>query len=398
MKKLIVFLAAIAMVGTAVATASAAVDLYGSVRFRTYYNSYDSDYFGGGTSDSYGTTEWKMDGLTRLGANFKFGDVTGKWEIDGAVDNAGLDQTGSGGSARGGLRTRLAYGVWNFGCGSILIGQDYPLTDYYVTSVYHTDNGFQGWGGLGITEARIGQIKLKFGGLQFAAVTPYTKVVPQSTTGAATYNSSENAYIPKLEARYDGKIGKGFSYMLVGGLQTYDANNYAEGKDGDSENILSYVLAVAAKYNYKGFTIGALGKYAQNAGNYGLCTGNPASSIQTFGKGAAGDVTSRRADVAYIVGNEVKDATTWSGLVSVGYKFNELFSAEAGYGYVNNAVWNREDEGQAAYLQARFTVAPGVYIVPEFLFYDAMKSKVGTTETEDGSLTTVGVMWRIDFK
>ena len=403
MKKLLAFVAAIAMVGSIVATASADVSLYGSVRMRTYFNSYDSDYFGGGAASSYQQTEWKMDGLTRLGFDFKFGDVTGKWEIDAATDNAGIDQKGSGAAGRGTMRLRLAYGVWNFGSGKLLIGQDYPLTDYYVTSIYQTDNGFQGWGGLGISEARISQIKLQFGGFRVAAITPYTKLDPLTAAGAA-YGASVNSFVPKLEARYDGKIGKGFNWMAVAGFQTYDANAYGTGGDGDSKGITSWVLALAAKYNYKGLTIGALGKYAINGGNYGLCAGNPANAISTWGAGGQNAINAKRADLARIAGNgDVKDATTWSGLISIGYKFNEIFSAEAGYGYVDNRVWNYEDNGQAAYLQARFTVAPGVYVVPELIYYDAMESKTrrpgdATTTREDGSLTSFGIMWRIDFK
>ena len=250
MKKLIIFLAAIAMVGASVATASAAADLYGSVRFRTYFNHYDSDYFRGG--NSYGTTEWKIDGLTRLGMNFKSGDITGKWEIDAASDVAGFDQVGSGGSNRTGMRLRLAYGVWNFGAGTLLIGQDFPLTDYYVTSIYHTDNGMQGWGGLGINEARISQIKVQFGGLRFALVTPYTKIQltrsvangykPGSVATTLWGTANSTAYLPKFEARYDGKVGNSLSYMAVAGFQAYKAENAAPGGQG-------YLLFLTTKPN-----------------------------------------------------------------------------------------------------------------------------------------------------
>ena len=395
MKRIIVLLAAFAMVGAAVATASAAVDLYGSVRFRTYYNNYNGDATGG---TSYGTTEWKNDGLTRLGMNFKSGDITGKWEIDAATTAANYDQKGHGGADRGQMRLRLAYGVWNFGSGSLLIGQDFPLTDYYVTSIYHTDNGLQGWGGLGITQARVAQMKLQFGGLRFAAITPYTSIDPVTPSGVG----SINAYLPKLEVRYDGKVGNGFNYMLVGGFQTYQANRYSVGGDGNSANILSYVLAAAFKYNYKALTLSALAKYAQNAGNYGLCFGNPASGFQTFG---SVNGVGNRADRAHVYGGgSVDNAKQWGALVSVGYKFSDLLSLETGYGYVQN--WNDggnygyHDDGQAAYLQARFTVAPGVFIVPEFIYYDAMKSKNASSGyySKDGALTTFGIMWRIDFK
>ena len=60
MKKLIVLLAAIAMVGAFTATAIADVDLYGSARFRTYYVDNDKELSGGGESD-HGDLEWRRD-------------------------------------------------------------------------------------------------------------------------------------------------------------------------------------------------------------------------------------------------------------------------------------------------------------------------------------------------
>jgi len=389
MKKWIILCVGLIWVGATVVTAGAAVDLYGSLRFRTYYNSYNSDAMG----SSWGTTEWKNDGLSRLGMNFKSGDITGKWEIDAATNAAGYDQKGHGGSERGAMRLRLAYGVWDFGSGSLLIGQDFPLTDHYVSSLYHSDNDMQGWGGLGFNEARVAQMKLKFGNLQFALITPYTAIDPSGMTVG-----SVNAYLPKLEAKYNGKIGTNFNYALIGGLQTYKANDYAVGASGTSESITSYILAVTARYNYKALSIAALGKYAQNSGNYGLCAGNPANSFSSWGIGMQHIANVKRADIAHIVSGDVKNASTWGGIVSVGYKFSDLFFLEAGYGYVDHSVADKSDNGQAAYLHARFTVAPGVFIMPEFVYYDAMTSKNGSVKVNDGALTTFGIMWRIDFK
>ena len=65
MKKLIVILAVVAMVGAFTATAMADVDLYGSARFRTYYKSDDSGVAG---VDSDDDLEWRMGHLTRFGA------------------------------------------------------------------------------------------------------------------------------------------------------------------------------------------------------------------------------------------------------------------------------------------------------------------------------------------
>ena len=79
MKKLIVLLAVIAMVGAFTATAIADVSLYGSARFRTYYADVDSGVPG---SSSDKDTEWRQGFLNRFGANFKADKITGKLEID----------------------------------------------------------------------------------------------------------------------------------------------------------------------------------------------------------------------------------------------------------------------------------------------------------------------------
>ena len=75
MKKLIVILAVIAMVGAFTATAIADVSLYGSARFRTYYADVDD---GNPATDSDSDLEWRMGHLSRFGANFQSGKITGR--------------------------------------------------------------------------------------------------------------------------------------------------------------------------------------------------------------------------------------------------------------------------------------------------------------------------------
>ena len=87
MKKLIVILAVIAMVGAFTATAMADVSLYGSARFRSYYATVDNG-VAGAESDS--DLEWRMGHLTRFGANFKADKITGKFEMDARAGQGGV--------------------------------------------------------------------------------------------------------------------------------------------------------------------------------------------------------------------------------------------------------------------------------------------------------------------
>jgi len=89
MKKLIVILAVIAMVGAFTATAMADVDLYGSARFRTYYADVDNGVAG---AESDKDLEWRMGLLTRFGANFKSDKITGNVELDARPGSAGTRQ------------------------------------------------------------------------------------------------------------------------------------------------------------------------------------------------------------------------------------------------------------------------------------------------------------------
>ena len=83
MKKLIVMLAVIVMVGAFTANAMADVSLYGSARFRTYFASVDTGVPG---VDSDDDLEWRMGLLSRFGANFKSDRTTGKLEIDASLE------------------------------------------------------------------------------------------------------------------------------------------------------------------------------------------------------------------------------------------------------------------------------------------------------------------------
>ena len=49
-------------------------------------------------------------------------------------------------------------------------------------------------------------------------------------------------------------------------------------------------------------------------------------------------------------------------------------------------------------INAKITMAPGVYIIPELIFQDNKDRITNGVTTEQGDATVFGVFWRIDFK
>ena len=82
------------------------------------------------------------------------------------------------------------------------------------------------------------------------------------------------------------------------------------------------------------------------------------------------------------------------GLILVaGYKVNNMFTFEAGYGYAQTELDQagaKEDEVYTYYIQSTITLAPGVYVIPEIGVLDG-------EEAGDEETTYYGAKWQINF-
>jgi hypothetical protein len=111
MKKITLFLAclaAFAMVfGFTVTAAMADTDLYGSVRFRTYWADKDKDFSGTGYDDE--DLDWRIGYLSRWGVNYQSGDIKGKVELD-TRDITQINSGKNGSAELGDVRVRHIYG------------------------------------------------------------------------------------------------------------------------------------------------------------------------------------------------------------------------------------------------------------------------------------------------
>jgi hypothetical protein len=372
MKKLIVILAVIAMVGAFTATAIADVSLYGSARFRTYYADVDD---GNPATDSDSDLEWRMGHLTRFGANFKGDKVNGKLELDARAGSGGATadiESSGGASGLGEMRLRQLWGQYDFGAGKLMIGQNYPLFDAPVSGINYYSGGFQKFGGIGYTVARTSQLRLTFGDFRVAFLTPDT-----SSGGLAPYNEV-NTMFPKIEVRYDMKLDA-FALNFIGGYQNYEIENLATKQ---TEDLTSWVLGARGKANFGPVYAGLSLNYRQNGGNYGAWT--------VSGK-----------EGAVLEGTNIQDSTAFGYVAALGFKVNDMFTLEASYGSLTSeqdTILDNEDDANALGFMAKITLAPGVYIIPELIFQDNKDEVNDSISTDQGDATIFGVFWRIDFK
>jgi len=384
MKKITLFLAclaAFAMVfGFTISSAMADVDMYGSVRFRTYWVDKDKDYsLQGGTfpnskhvsGDRYDDEDldWKMGYLTRWGAKYQSGDIRGLVELDTRDGDEG-----EGSSEIGDVRVRHMFGEWDFGSGKLLIGQTFNPCTVYSNGIGFYAGGLQQFGGMGLLEFRTSQIRLTFGNLQLAFMTPD---IETDVIGYAS--SDEDTVLPRIEARYSLKLDP-ITVDFMGGYQSYDVVNATD----DEESVDSYIVGLYAKANLGAAYLGFTTNYRENGANYGLWT-------------TVSGMESARWD-----GNDVADAEAWGAQFIVGYKISDMFTVEGAYSMVtsenNDMPGKWEDDASAFGLLCKITVAPGFTIQPEIIYEDQEDKYEDGVKTEQGDALNFGVFWVMNFK
>ena len=380
MKKIIIMLAAIAMVGAFTASAMAEVSLYGSARLWTYRVHQDEQ--ASKTGYSQDNTLWQLGPFSRFGAKFKSDKVSGHFEMDARpssdTGNQNVDSTankfaGSGTSWVGNMRLRILWGEWDFGAGKLGLGHNWVLTNFFLSDCQYTGDGMQDYGSLGMVWGRTSFVELTFGDLHLALVTPDTE-----KGGLGTYDTRSGTNLPKFEARYNIKLDN-MHFAIAGGYQNYKIYN---GTDQDKD-ITSYVIGGAAWIHFGPAYVNLGLRYDQNGGNYGM-----ASAVTNTAQWNTASL-------------DVEDTHTWGATAIVGYKVNDMFKVEAYYGKTkskNDLPGTNEDEAQAYGLTGTITLAPGVYIIPEVVVLDKMTKTVASVETDEGKTTAFGAVWRIDFK
>ena len=337
MKKLIGMIAALAMItGSAYA---ADWNFYGSARVSTFVTDADS-------TDNTSFAEG-LQGNSRIGAKVKANDsVSGRFEY---------------GASGGKANVRLLYGTWNFGAGALTVGQDYtPMNAFYSNQVYAGDADLLAQGG--IYSGRKAQVALKFGGFEIAAVQT------QSDALGLTDPTIETNF-PGVEMAYKTKFNN-IGLFLTAGYNTYEINEL---------DVDTWIVGAGAKADFGSIYLAGNIYTGQNAGHM------IAIDIDNDGKWNDGK--------AKVAGGKVVDNDALGFILVAGYKANDMFTFEAGYGYAKtefDEAASDDDTATAYYLQSVITLAPGVYVIPE----------IGVVDGEDAGEeknTYYGAKWQINF-
>ncbi|MCG8683765.1 MAG: hypothetical protein MI892_02750 [Desulfobacterales bacterium] len=390
MKKLMV-IAALLVFMTGSAWAAAEWNFYGSARVSTFYSDYENNPFIAGSPD---TDDFEMDnnGNARIGARIKVSDsLTGRFEY---------------GAKSGDVNLRILWGEWDFGAGSLGVGQHYtPLIMPYsnqVYNIYAREDGDTNMSLFGMLYGkREPMIRLKFGNFQIAAVAPRTRVycapsgLGSGILGVPILDSQPDTEVtfPNIQAKYKFDFDWGH-INLAGGYQTYDLVD-----SGDEYSVDSYVLALGGRLNvgkayFKGNIWGG-----QNVGNLAdiLVSGSITSTVASATSGDDLDGAGlgfAKWDDGSLTGNRgVTDNDALAGLIVAGYEIRRGLYIEAGYGYTKTELdeaGSDKDDATTWYLQSTIFLAEGVFITPEIGGFDGKQEG-------DPEIFYFGAKWQINF-
>jgi hypothetical protein len=388
MKKFMLFLAGLAafgmVFGFTVTVAMADADLYGSVRFRTYWIDQDEDFTGYKSSDTGYDDEdldWRIGYLSRWGVNYQSGNIRANVELD--TRDADGDE---GSSEIGDVRLRHIWGEWDFGMGKFMIGQNFNPCTVYASQIGYYSGGLQPFHGTGLAYFRTSQVRLTFDNFMIAFLTPDTDKDYEFDEDEAPDNPGfdVDTTLPRIEMRYSMKLDP-VTLDFMGGWQQYEVVD-----DTDSEeDITSYFLGVYAQANFGAFYVKGLLNYRQNGGNYGLWSG-------------AADYVNETA--IFDGDDDFDDVDAWGYCGVLGYKFTDKLTVEASFaGSKTEADTNQfggdpEDDASAYALLLKYEPAPGVIIQPELIYEDQEESDYLGADDDEGDALIAGIFWIINFK
>jgi len=348
MKKLIVALAVLVMMaGSAYASQW---NFYGSARLGTFWS--DIDTISGADGDTQYSEYLQVN--ARIGAKVKVSDeLIGRFEYGASGDNANI---------------RLLYGEWDFGAGKLLVGQDYaPLSWLWANQVYAHDADLLAEGA--VYSHRAPQLRLTFDGLKIAILNPDDTV----NNNDAAFIGTTQVVIPAIEVGYTLDLDM-VKLDFGAGYSTFEATVGTV-----EEDIHSYVLAFGARFDMAGFFMKGDVYYGENAGN-----------LIWISVGGDRDWNDGFAEYDAVNGKFLDNECIGFMLVA-GYKINDTFTVEAGYGFNQTELDDNDDDQSATYyFNTTINLAPGVFVVPEIGFFDGK---------EDGDIENFyyGMKWQINF-
>jgi hypothetical protein len=360
MKKGLVFLgAAILLVAFTAPAFAAEWSFYGSSRIYMFWEAKDKEVLPildpARQPTYFDDTDLNMQlqSNSRIGANVSAGDVSGRFEYGTSDGNANI---------------RILKGEWNFGSGTLLVGQDYGPVNYFPSNqVANVDQGLVGWGAP--YAGRTPMIGFKFGNFFFAFLQP-----SEGGTGIIPNAVDTDTMIPKIEAKWNNTWGP-FFLEIGAGYNTVDDVD----QNDREESIDSWIAYLGLKYTIGAFYVGGDIYAAQNGGAYGVSSGDVRTS-PTWAN------------------NSVQDTDQLGWVLLGNYKFNDMISVEGGFGSLTSESDDpslpEKDKAMSYYLQLMLTLAKGVYIIPEVTVNDWKEDFNGQ---DQGKVTYYGAQFRINF-
>ena len=334
MRKSLFLLAAIALLTAFTAPSFASEwNFYGQARMTTFWVDEDFGDFDIFFSDKKDhDLDHNLQSNARIGATVKVSDnLVGRFEY------------GTG------INLRILWGEYNFGSFKLGIGQHYtPVNIFISNQVFGGDTDMLPFGG--VYGGRNPMVQFKFGDFKLAFVAPESRVFLyiDPITWFFWAGADTDVKIPRIEASYRFTLG-GVSFEAQGGYNTFDLVNFVN----ESHEVTAYILALSASCNAGPLYLAGDVFMGQNIEDLG---------IWTAGFGLAGLSVDLLTGSAHVLDNDAL------GLLFVaGFRANENLRFEAGYGQAKFDMEksDNEDEVTAMYVQARITLAKGVFITPE---------------------------------
>ncbi len=340
MKKILAILAAVAvMVAFSVPASAAEWSFYGSSRMTTFWDDLDKD-----AGDDADLT-WMQQSNSRIGANVKAGDVFGRFEYGD------------------GPNLRLLYGGWNFGAGTLTIGQMYtPFMTLYSNQVWGSDNDLVGLrrhlhGPAGRDPVHLRRPEPGLCGEQRQ----------QLRRRRRHWTRSSPSWKPAICSRW---AASPWNWAVCTRPTSWSSAPPRKSVD-------TWGVNLGATMSVGPVALKASGYVGQNLANAGFISGPPA--------GAA------------FAGGRVVDNDAYGFQFIAGYTLSDMVSLEAGYGYSQGELdvsGSDKDDAQSYYIQAVLSLAKGVYIIPEIGVVDNMENAAGV---DQGKRTYFGAKWQINF-
>lgn len=339
------------------------IDVYTSIRFATFYNSFDADEDLIETEDN-DELLWRIQDNSRIGMDIVIGNIlTGTFEIGYGVDSPEVRKL---------FAVTPISDKWN-----ILIGKNHTPLNFFLSNQvgmlyrHYGDSGLRAFGG--IYNGLQGMIQMHNDALKIALVEPgtvETDILKLYTAGKVEKKS------PKLEISY--RLGSDKIYCdLFAGYQSYDL---------EIEN-KSYVIpsnAVGFNLNYNGLKLHlATGAYiGENIGTYGL-----------YGEGNT---------LPRVINQTLKDTITTGAIFVAGIDLSNDLNIEFGGGYIrnDNEYASEYDETYSVYVNTTYVIIPpaspyevNIICVPEIGLIDYLTDNGGH---DQGKEFYIGVKWQID--